>query len=138
MKGKAQYPFGYGLTYGKAEVDSMVVSETETGADVSVQVKNTGERDICEVLQIYIKCEDSVYSVPNPQLCGFQRVWLHRGECRTLLVNIPKKAFTVVDEKGDRITGGKHYTIYAGFSQPDLRSEELTGMSPVKVEFRKR
>ena len=138
MKGKAQYPFGYGLTYGKAEVDSMVVSETETGADVSVQVKNTGERDICEVLQIYIKCEDSVYSVPNPQLCGFQRVWLHRGECRTLLVNIPKKAFTVVDEKGDRITGGKHYTIYAGFSQPDLRSEELTGMSPVKVEFREK
>ena len=43
MKGKAQYPFGYGLTYGKAEVDSMVVSETETGADVSVQVKNTGK-----------------------------------------------------------------------------------------------
>ena len=138
MKGKAQYPFGYGLTYGKAEVDSVAVSETETGADVSVQVRNTGERDICEVLQIYIKCEDSVYSVPNPQLCGFQRVLLHQGECRTLQVSIPEEAFTVVDEEGYHITGGKHYTIYTGFSQPDLRSEELTGMRPVRVEFRRK
>ena len=51
---------------------------------------------------------------------------------------IPGEAFTVVDEEGRHIAGGKHYTIYAGFSQPDAKSEELTGMSPVKVEFRKR
>ena len=48
------------------------------------------------------------------------------------------EAFTVVDEEGRHIAGGKHYTIYAGFSQPDAKSEELMGMSPVKVEFRKR
>ncbi|WP_334298643.1 hypothetical protein [Mediterraneibacter gnavus] len=51
---------------------------------------------------------------------------------------MPGEAFTVVDEEGRHIAGGKHYTIYAGFSQPDAKSEELTGMSPVKVEFRKR
>ena len=62
MKGKAQYPFGYGLTYGKAEVRSVEVVETETGANVFVKVENKGERDICEVLQIYIKCENSIYA----------------------------------------------------------------------------
>ena len=138
MKGKAQYPFGYGLTYGKAEVRSVEVVETETGANVFVKVENTGERDICEVLQIYIKCENSIYAVPNPQLCGFCRVKLYKEERKTLQVHIPGEAFTVVDEEGRHIAGGKHYTIYAGFSQPDAKSEELTGMSPVKVEFRKR
>ena len=39
MKGKAQYPFGYGLTYGKAEVRSVEVVETETGANVFVKVE---------------------------------------------------------------------------------------------------
>ncbi|MBM6854615.1 glycoside hydrolase family 3 C-terminal domain-containing protein [Mediterraneibacter glycyrrhizinilyticus] len=138
MKGKAQYPFGYGLTYGKAEVRSVEVVETETGANVFVKVENTGERDICEVLQIYIKCENSIYAVPNPQLCGFCRVKLYKEERKTLQVHIPGEAFTVVDEEGRHIAGGKHYTIYAGFSQPDAKSEELMGMSPVKVEFRKR
>jgi len=65
-------------------------------------------------------------------------VLLHQGECRTLQVSIPEEAFTVVDEEGYHITGGKHYTIYTGFSQPDLRSEELTGMRPVRVEFRRK
>ena len=103
-----------------------------------MKVENTGERDICEVLQIYIKCENSIYAVPNPQLCGFCRVKLYKEERKTLQVHIPGEAFTVVDEEGRQIAGGKHYTIYAGFSQPDAKSEELTGMSPVKVEFRKR
>ena len=92
MKGKAQYPFGYGLTYGKAEVRSVEVVETETGANVFVKVENTGERDICEVLQIYIKCENSIYAVPNPQLCGFCRVKLYKEERKTLQVHIPGEA----------------------------------------------
>ena len=61
-----------------------------------------------------------------------------QGRKKNPSVHIPGEAFTVVDEEGRHIAGGKHYTIYAGFSQPDAKSEELTGMSPVKVEFRKR
>ena len=138
MEGKAQYPFGYGLTYGKAEVESGTVSENESGVIVSAQMRNTGDRDICEVLQIYIKCMDSVYSVPNPQLCGFRRVNLKQGESKKISVKLPDEAFTVVDEEGKRIIGGEEFVIYVGFSQPDLKSEELTGMHPVKIEFRRK
>ncbi len=137
MKGKAQYPFGYGLTYGKAEVESAEVSENEKGVAVSVKVRNTGDREICEVLQIYIKCMDSVYAVPNPQLCGFKRVELLQKEEKTVSIQISDEAFTVVDSEGNRCIGGRCFDIYAGFSQPDIRSEELTGTCPLKVEFRK-
>ncbi len=135
MKGKAQYPFGYGLTYGEARTVSAEISEKGAGAEISVQMENTGKRDICEVLQIYIKCMDSVYAVPNPRLCAFKRVELPGGESRNATVRIPEEAFTVVNEDGQRIPGGRHYMIYAGFSQPDARSRELTGMSPVQKEF---
>ena len=74
----------------------------------------------------------------TPSCADFRECGSTEENAEQLLVNIPKKAFTVVDEKGDRITGGKHYTIYAGFSQPDLRSEELTGMFPVRSEFRRK
>ena len=137
MKGKAQYPFGYGLTYGKAEVESAEVSENEKGVAVSVKVRNTGDREICEVLQIYIKCMDSVYAVPNPQLCGFKSVELLQKEEKTVSIQISDEAFTVVDSEGNRCIGGRCFDIYAGFSQPDIRSEELTGTCPLKVEFRK-
>ena len=61
--------------------------------------------------------------------CGFCRVKLYKEERKTLQVHIPGEAFTVVDEEGRHIAGGKHYTIYAGFSQPDAKSEELMGMT---------
>ena len=69
--------------------------------------------------------------------CSFASHGYEHVDCPFFL-HIPGEAFTVVDEEGRHIAGGKHYTIYAGFSQPDAKSEELTGMSPVKVEFRKR
>ena len=108
MEGKAQYPFGYGLTYGKAEVESGTVSENESGVIVAAQ------------------------------LCGFRRVNLKQGESKKISVKLPDEAFTVVDEEGKRIIGGEEFVIYVGFSQPDLKSEELTGMHPVKIEFRRK
>ena len=67
----------------------------------------------------------------------FCRVKLYKEERKTLQVHIPGEAFTVVDEEGRHIAGEALYHLWP-FSQPDAKSEELTGMSPVKVEFRKR
>lgn len=135
MQKKAQYPFGYGLTYGKAKTTSAHIRKTDSGAVVSAQVCNTGEVSICEVLQVYIKCMDSAYAVLNPQLCGFQRVELQPGETKTVEITIPERAFTVVDDNGRHIVDGKHFSLYAGFSQPDERSKELLGASPVRIDY---
>ena len=42
---------------------------------------------------------------------------------------------TIVDEDGNRYIAGKHFRLFAGVSQPDTRSAELTGHKPAEVEI---
>ena len=44
---------------------------------------------------------------------------------------------SMVDENGKRVEDGRKYEIFAGCSQPDERSIELTGTEPVKVIWEK-
>ncbi len=142
MEKKAQYPFGYGLTYGKAkvldaeitELDSRLTNDSRYG--IKAKLKNEGSFDTEEVLQIYVKKEDSVFDTLNPSLCAFTRVALRHGEEKEVTLEIPQSAFLVVNEEGERIPGGKNYRFYVGFSQPDERSVELTGTKPVEVSLR--
>jgi beta-glucosidase len=97
------------------------------GVDVTVTVKNDGAVDTDEVVQIYIKDEESQFAVRNYSLCGFKRVSLKAGEEKTVTVKVAKRGFTTVDEDGNREIFSKKFTLYAGLSQPDSRSEELTG-----------
>lgn len=138
MEGEAQFPFGYGLTYGKVEVVFAEAEQTEEGAVVKVIVKNSGMFDTEDVIQIYIKNQDSQYAVKNPELAAFQRVFLKSGEEKHLKLFVKEEAFSVVHEDGSRHLEDEHFALYVGCSQPDRRSVELTGKEPLKLEFCRR
>lgn len=136
MEGEALYPFGYGLTYGKVQVkEARVLNEVTRESDIEVQVtaENRGNLRTEEVVQIYIKDLESPLAVRNYSLCAFGRVDLEAGESKTLTLRIPKRAMEVVDEQGNRHIDSKHFKLFAGISQPDKRSEELTGEKSVPV-----
>lgn len=141
MKNPAQYPFGFGLTYGKASVlEAKALHEQEAAGNIfeykiAVQVKNKSTFDIEEVLQIYVKKEDSSFDTPNPSLCAFERIKLAANEEKEVQLVIPASAFEVVDDKGKRFIDGTHYRFYVGFSQPDAKSIALLGEKPVEVEI---
>ncbi len=136
--GRALYPFGYGLTYGSAELAEVKVNgqavvrggEIRLAGDdrltVEALVANTGSRDLREVVQVYIKA-DSPDAVPNGKLCGFAGVTVKAGESRTVTVKLDRDALTVVNEAGEKVSGGARFTVSAGFGQPDERTRELTG-----------
>lgn len=130
MKGKAQYPFGYGLSYGKTRLSDASLHH----GVLSVQIENIGERSCQEVVQVYVKCLDSVYAVPNPQLCAFARVQTEPGEKRLVSLKLPGDCFTVIDTEGRRIHDVRHFVVYVGTSAPDERSVELTGVRPLEIE----
>ena len=137
MKGKAQYPFGYGLTYSEVAVNDLKIRKTDEGITAEVSVQNKGTWDTEEVVQIYVKNLDSSCAIPNPALSGFQRIFIRAGE--TLEISIPlwKNAFTVVDDNGIRKEEGGLFEIYAGCSQPDEKSIQLTGIHPAKILWEK-
>ena len=131
-RGEPLYPFGYGLSYGDCEV--IALSADRTNAVVSMV--NRGPRDTEEVIQLYLRDEDSPFAPPNPILCGFKRIFLAAGAQKTLSVSLDEKAFTVVTDTGDRIPGSGRWTLYAGFGGPDKRTEALTGRKARAVPIR--
>lgn len=138
MENKAQFPFGYGLTYGKVVVtDAAVSTNDEASVTVQATVTNQGHTATRDVIQIYIKNTDSPLAVRNPELVAFTPVFLNAGETQTISLTISSRAFTVVDENGIRKEDGTHFQIFVGCSQPDERSVELTGVKPVKIEYYK-
>ena len=135
MEVPAQYPFGFGLTYSDVVVTNAELAEAAGALTARVTVKNRGVRDTGDVVQIYVRCEDSDFSPRNPSLCAFQRVFLRAGETQELTIPIPQSALTVVNDEGERVIDGKSFTFHIGTSQPDEKSREMTGAEPVRIGY---
>ena len=83
-KGEALYPFGHGLSYtnfkySKLTTDRTNINEKET-FKISFNVKNIGDHDGDEVVQVYIKDLESKLKMPIKQLRSFKRVSLNKGD----------------------------------------------------------
>ena len=129
--GTPLYPFGYGLTYGDVAATGLT-ADRETAC---VTVENRG-RATEDVVQLYLRDNDSPDAPANPILCGFLRVSLEAGETKQVQIPMDPKAFTVVNAAGQRIPGSGSWTLYAGLGQPDKRTAELTGKRALCVELK--
>jgi beta-glucosidase len=129
------YPFGYGLTYGGVEVVSagIAAASKEGGLSVSVTAQNSCAVETDDVIELYLKADDSPFAPPNPVLCGFKRIHLKPDESVCVQIDVPARALTVIDGSGARVSGGNRFKLFAGTAQPDARSRELTGKTPVMV-----
>lgn len=125
------YPFGYGLTYSKIEVTDCVYDASSGIATVSVE--NKGDIDTEDVVQLYIRNTTSAFANPYPRLCGFKRVAIPAGGEVSVQIEIGESAFDVVNDDGEVIRDGNTFELFAGVSQPDEKSEELTGSSCIRV-----
>jgi beta-glucosidase len=86
------YPFGFGLSYTTYEYSNMKISSDKIKfgekLKISVFVKNTGNYDGQEIVQLYIR--DLVGSVTRPvkELKGFEKITLKKGETKTVSFEI--------------------------------------------------
>ena len=129
--GEPLYPFGFGLSYARMALSDLS-ADRETAC---VTVENRSAFAAEEVVQLYLKDECSADAPRNPVLCGFARLRLEPGERRKLTLPLDSRAFTVVTEEGARIPGSGNWTLYAGFTQPDPRSEALSGRRCLRAKI---
>ncbi len=136
--GEVIYPFGYGLTYGSMELDGVKLNGQEAakggeavwaGEELRLEavVSNKSDRTLQEVVQVYIRALDSGDATPNSRLCGFARVTVEPGCSVTVQVPVDRDAFTVINDEGEKVSGGSRFAVNVGFGQPDARTAELTG-----------
>jgi len=91
-KEKPLYAFGYGLSYSSFAYEGLTLSAPKVPADGSVQVtvkvKNTGERAADEVVQMYVQHPGSVVERPQLELKGFKRVRVEPGAERAVTLDL--------------------------------------------------
>jgi len=91
------FPFGYGLSYttfeySGLETDRKEMSDKET-VNVSVKVKNTGNRSGKTVVQLYIEAPQTELVRPVRELRGFEKIFLEAGEEKTVTFSLDERVF---------------------------------------------
>lgn len=117
MPGMPLYPFGYGLSYTTFEYEDMRLMEpAEAGVPqrVAVKVRNSGERDGAEVVQLYVS--DPVASIGQPPVAlrDFRRVQLKAGESADVIFPITDEHLSIVNRRLQRVVEPGEFILYAG------------------------
>lgn len=98
----AQFPFGFGLSYTEFEITGLRVSrksfDAAQGTDVTVTVKNTGERAGAEVVQLYVHDPVSRLDRVYKELKGFEKIFLNPGEAKTVTMSLTEESFRYYDD----------------------------------------
>jgi len=129
--GQALFPFGHGLSYTEFEYSHLTLSKKFAHPDkeitLSVDVKNTGEREGDEVVQLYAQAVSPKKPHALKELRGFKRIHLVPGETKTLHFTIkPNKDLTRYDPglKKYVVDTGK-YQLQIGASSEDIRVKDV-------------
>ena len=126
FKGQPLFPFGFGLSYTMfdyktCQTDKSVYSGTDT-IQLKVTMKNTGERDGDEVVQVYYAKPSSALQHPVKSLVGFCRLNIPIGKEMTANILIPATTLRIYDPNSQTYTveSGK-YLLNIGSSSENIK-----------------
>lgn len=117
------YPFGYGLSYTTFEYSrpvveraSVTLEELKAGKKfkVSASVKNTGDYDGKEIVQLYI--HDRMASIMRPirELKAFQKIFIKKGETAHIEFEIGSDELGFYTEYGEYIVEKGMFEVFIG------------------------
>jgi beta-glucosidase len=119
------YPFGYGLSYTRFEYGKMNLSSEKISAgnklNVTVQVKNAGEYDGEEIVQLYIKDDFASVTRPVKELKSFQKIFLKKGETKTVEFQIGKDQLAFYDKDMNWTVEQGTFKVYVGTNSSDVQ-----------------
>lgn len=117
-KTKPLYPFGYGLSYTSFVLTRESAWRDSENLYASVFVKNTGNREGTEVVQMYVGAVNSRAERPLYILKDFKKVWLKPGEEKEVHMLCPIREMAYFDEiKNEFVTENAiTYEVYVGTS----------------------
>ncbi|MFG3172678.1 glycoside hydrolase family 3 N-terminal domain-containing protein [Streptomyces sp. NPDC048200] len=132
------HAFGHGLSYTSFAWEDFQGGDTEITTDgsydVSLTVRNTGDRDGTEVVQLYL--HDPVASVTRPdvRLIGYRRLDLAPGESRRVTFGFHADLSAFTDRSGERVVEPGVLELRLGASSAETRhTARLTLTGPRRV-----
>lgn len=124
------YPFGYGLSYTTYEYGDVVLNRDELTADgtieASVTVRNAGQVDGEEIVQLYLRDVMRSVTPPVKELKGFQRVALKAGESKTVKFTIDAEMLKFYNSNLDYVAEPGEFVVMVGGNSRDLKEAKFT------------
>ncbi len=126
----ARYPFGMGLSYTKFEYSNLVIEKTgKTDFNVKVNVKNIGDVDGDEVVQLYVNDVVSSVMTPLKLLQGFERISLKAGETKMVEFRLDFESFRLLNINYEWVVEDGDFEIMIGASSEDIRLKETVNIT---------
>ena len=128
------YPFGHGLSYTRFKLGQPTLSAPTIPLDgtveVSVEVRNEGDRPGDEVVQVYLRDVAASVARPVQELCGFERVTLAPGEAKTLRFPLGASELGFYDRQMRFIVEPGEFLVRVGTSSDTLQTVTLQVTDP--------
>ena len=118
------YSFGFGLSYTKFEYSNLKISANEIKPNgevkVSVDVKNIGNLDGDEVVQLYINDVYSSVTTPEKTLKGFKRLNIKKGEIKNVEFTLTPDELSIWNREMKSVVEPGDFEVMVGGNSTDL------------------
>ncbi|SEM57306.1 beta-glucosidase BglX [Paenibacillus sp. OV219] len=112
------YPFGHGLSYTSFSYEELEVEQAAVklgeSVTVSARIRNTGDRNGVEIVQLYICDVAASVTRPVKELKGFNRLELKAGESRTVTFTLGDQELGFVNGKHEFVVEPGKFNVWIG------------------------
>jgi beta-xylosidase len=122
----SKYSFGYGLSYTRFEYSELKIQQDHVNINdgtiaLSLNLENSGEREGCEVVQVYVRDVYASLVRPVKELKAFKRVTLQPKQSAVVSFAIPVDMLNFTNTDNQRTVEAGEFEIMVGASSSDIR-----------------
>jgi beta-glucosidase len=122
FSGKPLHAFGYGLSYTNFAYSNLSVQKTKNDFSFQLAIKNNGNYDGDEVVQLYLRRANKSLNEPLQQLKSFKRVSVKKGSSKTIVLPLAQKDLEYWDEsRNGYVVYPGEYEVMIGSSSDDIK-----------------
>jgi len=123
------YTFGYGLSYTTFEYSNFKLSNKYINSNgeikATVDVKNTGNYDGDEVVQLYINDVYSSVTTPEKTLKGFKRIFLKKGETKQVEFVLTTEELSLWNREMKNVVEAGDFQVMIGGNSSNLQKQSF-------------
>jgi beta-glucosidase len=128
------FPFGHGLSYTSFAYSGLSLSAARIAPngtlEVRCKVKNDGRRAGKEVVELYLRTNSNLITMPVLELKKFAKVSLESGEEKEVRFTLTPADLAHLNSKLQKIVEDCDYEVMIGASSADIRLRQKFVVSP--------